>query len=63
MSQAVGYPFHYMVPTRNAITRAIVRKFAGEVRGDTWRYAEIEMLRQTARSFVGFGTTFSHNPL
>ena len=28
-TMAVGYPFHYMLPTRNAKTRALVRRFAG----------------------------------
>lgn len=28
-TEAVGYPFHYMLPTRNPKTRALVRRFAG----------------------------------
>ena len=28
-SEAVGYPFHYMLPTRDAKTIALVRRFAG----------------------------------
>lgn len=28
--EAVGYPFHYMLPTRNPVTIALMRRFAGE---------------------------------
>ena len=28
-SEAVGYPFHYMLPTKNPKTVALVRRFAG----------------------------------
>ena len=28
-TEAVGYPFHYMLPTRSAKTRDLVRRFAG----------------------------------